>query len=194
MTAVASKLSAAIPALPARDRDFALSILRSLTTGRASDKQVAWAERLVSRANGTEPKTEVINVTGIVALLAGAGARLKFPKVRLATPNGQRVVLGIAGERSKYTGSVMITDGGPFGANTYFGRISPDGELAPAAAMTGEVLALLREFAADPAGVGALIGKRTGNCCFCSRTLETKESLAVGYGPVCAENYSLPWG
>lgn len=31
-------------------------------------------------------------------------------------------------------------------------------------------------------------------CVFCATKIETKESLAVGYGPDCAEKYGLPWG
>ena len=31
-------------------------------------------------------------------------------------------------------------------------------------------------------------------CCFCHKELTTKESLAVGYGPLCAEKLGLPWG
>jgi len=31
-------------------------------------------------------------------------------------------------------------------------------------------------------------------CCFCGRELDTAESISVGYGPVCAAKYGLPWG
>jgi hypothetical protein len=89
----------------------------------------------------------------------------------------------------------MVTDGGPFGNNVYFGRIAAaTGDIMGRDNMDAEVLSLLVEFASDPAGVGSRIGKLTGNCCFCSRALETKESLAVGYGPTCASHYGLPWG
>ena len=53
--------------------------------------------------------------------------------------------------------------------------------------------ALVR-WARDPVGVAAEHGRMTGACCFCRRTLTTDESLAVGYGPVCATRYHLPWG
>lgn len=31
-------------------------------------------------------------------------------------------------------------------------------------------------------------------CCFCGRDLDTAESISVGYGPICAAKYGLPWG
>lgn len=31
-------------------------------------------------------------------------------------------------------------------------------------------------------------------CCFCSLAIDTPESVAVGYGPVCATKHGLPWG
>ena len=37
-------------------------------------------------------------------------------------------------------------------------------------------------------------GGLTGTCVFCSRRLTDERSIAVGYGPVCAEREGLPWG
>lgn len=38
------------------------------------------------------------------------------------------------------------------------------------------------------------LGITTERCIFCATPIETKESLAAGYGPDCAEKYGLPWG
>ena len=190
---LAYALRGALAGLSGRDLDFANSLLASADRGWSA-KQEYWANRLVDKANRPAPESVKVDVSGILALLDGAAARLKRPKVRLVTDAGQKVVLSVAGPASRYSGSIMITDGGPFGSNVYFGRIDRDGSLVSAGAMTDEVKNLLFKFAADPAGVGALIGKRIGSCCFCARQLDTKESLAVGYGPVCADKYSLPWG
>lgn len=46
----------------------------------------------------------------------------------------------------------------------------------------------------EKAAVAARFGIASGQCCFCSRALSTKESLHVGYGPDCASKYGLPWG
>ena len=40
----------------------------------------------------------------------------------------------------------------------------------------------------------AHLGQITGRCVFCSRTLTDERSIAVGYGPVCADHHGLPWG
>lgn len=40
----------------------------------------------------------------------------------------------------------------------------------------------------------AAFGKLYGVCVFCGLTLTNEASIEVGYGPVCAENYGLPWG
>jgi hypothetical protein len=196
---LASRLAEVLPQLSPKDHSFAASLISAAQSrGSLSPKQEHWAQVLVDRALNPQPAptpVAVVDVSGIVSLLVGAQSRLKWPKVRLATDSGQRVVLSLAGERSRYRGDVMVTDGGPFGDNVYFGRITAEGgAVVASASLTDEVRHLLIAFAADPAGVGAAIGKRFGHCCFCSRTLETKESLHVGYGPVCAGNYGLPWG
>lgn len=40
----------------------------------------------------------------------------------------------------------------------------------------------------------ARFGKLWGSCVFCSRLLTDERSVAVGYGPICAEKNGLPWG
>jgi len=40
----------------------------------------------------------------------------------------------------------------------------------------------------------AEFGHMFERCCFCSHDIDTPESTAVGYGPVCAEKHGLPWG
>jgi hypothetical protein len=52
-------------------------------------------------------------------------------------------------------------------------------------------LANLRPLTAEEA---AAFGHSTGECVFCSRELEDDRSVTVGYGPVCAKRYGLPWG
>jgi len=195
MITVSDRLRAALATLPASDHDFVHSLLKSADVRGLTSKQLYWAERLIAKAARPIAAPVVVNVGGIVGFLRRAGDKLARPKVRLVTDTGQRVVLSIAGSRSRYCGDVMVTDGGPYGANVYYGRISAQfGAIMGSHALTAEVSALLCQFASDPAGVGALIGKRLGACCFCARQLETAESLAVGYGPVCAESYGLPWG
>jgi hypothetical protein len=91
----------------------------------------------------------------------------------------------------------MLTDGRPFGDNKFFGRISPAGVLElgrDRPRQSEELVPLLSRLACEPAKVAAEFGHLTGHCTFCARKLNDARSIAVGYGPVCAEKFGLPWG
>jgi Family of unknown function (DUF6011) len=119
-------------------------------------------------------------------------AKLKWPRVRLLTSDNLPVVLKLAGSQSKYTGQIMVTDGGPFGANIYYGRIDLNGKFhATQSAQT--VSEVLGKLANNPAEVAKEYGKLTGNCTFCDSPLKDARSTANGYGPICAQHYGLQW-
>jgi len=145
------------------------------------------------------PKTvDVGDFKGVIELMTVGGKNLKFPKIRLALPDGQPIVLAVAGDRSNYKGSVNITDGGSYDNNVWFGRVSPTGEWKKSNSVHGgtmtSLVALLSDLSRDPAGTAAAYGKLTGQCCFCNKKLDDARSTAVGYGKTCAGNYNLPWG
>jgi hypothetical protein len=145
---------------------------------------------------GAAPQRDSINVSvaGVFALFEQAiSNKLKYPKIRLQTCDGSPVMLARAGDKSRYTGQIMVTDGRPFGANTYYGRVDTNGVFFPAAPSSG-VRDLLMRLSADPAGVAAEYGRLTGNCCFCGLRLTDARSTAVGYGPICADKFGLGWG
>lgn len=135
-----------------------------------------------------------VSVAGVFALFEQAiSNKLKYPKIRLQTCDGSPVVLLRAGDKSKYTGQIMVTDGRPYGANTYYGRVDTAGTFFPAS-LSSEVQNLLMRLSADPAGVASEYGRLTGNCCFCGLKLTDQRSTAVGYGPICADKFGLAWG
>jgi hypothetical protein len=119
--------------------------------------------------------------------------RLKYPHINLQTSNGQNVVLRLAGAKSTQPGSVTVTSEGSFHARTFYGRITATGELQPTRAMTADIVALLRRFSNDPIAVAGDCGRITGNCSFCGLALSDSRSTALGYGPVCAKQWKLPW-
>jgi hypothetical protein len=172
-----------------------------------TEKQWAFARRLVNDANNPrQPKTASVgSMAKLIALFDKARAKLKYPSITLVTadggsingPNGFVVKLALAGSRSKYTGSIMVTDGGPFGANRFYGRIDPDGTWHQPFKQFDEmplIERLLKSMADDPAKTTAEYGHLTGNCSFCHRPLKDERSTAVGYGSTCAKHYGLPWG
>ena len=121
---------------------------------------------------------------------------LKYPAIHLLV-DGMNVTLKVAGKRSKYTGEIMVTDGRPYGENTYYGRVSAAGEwhkpFKPVQGMD-KVENLLIAMATKPAETAAEYGHLTGRCCFCRKALNDERSTEVGYGPICAKHYGLPWG
>jgi hypothetical protein len=200
-----------LPGLSLGDRRFAESLTDFyLKKGHLSDKQAYWVEVLLGRAlglgNPVNPATglggsgdAVSNCAAIFNLFAVAvGNKLKHPKIKFHLPDIGDLQLARAGHKSKHPGSIHLTNGGKYYGNTWYGTVSPDGKIYWSGSATSEkraaILAFLNALAADPAGIAGMMGHKTGSCCFCSKTLDTEESLSVGYGPVCADHYGLPWG
>lgn len=52
----------------------------------------------------------------------------------------------------------------------------------------------IRNMAENPLKVALAYGKQTGHCCFCGIDLTDNRSVTMGYGPICAGKYNLPWG
>ena len=196
------KLKSNLDALSEGDRKFASSLLNQLDRkGTLSDRQWPWITKLADRAVAGPPEqktTEVGSMSGLVDLLAAAGTNLKYPKIRLVTGNGLTVLLSKAGPKSKFPGTINVAGPGSFYERAWYGRVTVDGEFNIShkadAEAADDVSAILSKMSNDPAGTAAIYGKTTGNCCFCSKTLTDERSTDVGYGPVCASNYSLPWG
>jgi hypothetical protein len=186
-----------IEALRSNTSDFAQSLCSQFDSkGFLSDKQMFWVDKLVDEADQPTPSYGTVDadMTGIVKLMHDATENLKWPKIRLATKDDKPVVLSVAGPNSKTPGAINVTDGGPYGNNTWYGRIQTDGEFQPSRSCNDEVVDLLVNISDHPVEAAAAHGHKTGNCCFCSRQLTDKRSTDVGYGPVCAGNYGLPWG
>jgi hypothetical protein len=174
---------------------FAYDLVVAFSKGRLSERQRPWLHKLALERSQPRPEPVAVelNLEPIVALLDKASARLRYPKLWLDTDD-VRIRLSVAGPNSRYAGDVMVTDGGPFGNNVWYGRITRDGKFVGSRAATQEIMDTLVSLAADPTSFARLYGQRTGSCCFCGRELSTNESLHVGYGPVCADKWGLPWG
>jgi len=161
--------------------------------GRFDGHLYAIAERAPAAA---APAQAVGDLSPIMALFDRARAHLKYPAIVL---DGFRV--SVAGARASNPGTLNVTGiEKHFNAQrgrderTWFGRVSLDGSFAPSRAAPADLADKLRAFAADPAGVAAAFGHLHGACCFCMRALSDDRSTAVGYGPICADHFGLPWG
>jgi len=182
--------------------DFAMSLCKQALHGKKSlsEKQQYWLGKLYEMATTPKPEPTVIDLgadmQGLLALFSKAkGSKLKSPKIRIEVA-GQKLCISLAGNAAKHPGSINVTDGKPFGENKWFGRILTDGTWMPGKA--ADELPILEDFlshlASKPAETAAAYGKASGNCCFCNTEIKTAESMAVGYGPVCANKWGLPWG
>jgi len=196
-TSAFSSDEGAAEALRGTDNNFGASLLEKLDAyGRLSEAQWAWVHKLATeKAQPTAAAKKLdVDLSDIVAMMdLAAEAQKRAPKIVLER-DGSKVVLARAGERAKMPGSINVTDGRPFGENIWYGRIQLDGSMQESRSMTDDVRELLTELSADPAKVAGQNGIATGCCCFCAKLLSTRESRSVGYGPVCADKFGLPWG
>jgi len=161
---------------------------------RLTDKQIAWAHKLAN--DHVAPKlpreSDVkLDLSKVFELLdKGKAAGLQYPKLRFQLECGM-LTLSIAGPNAKMPDTLNVSTGKS--RDDFHGRARRDGTWVPGRS-SAEVMAFLAELAVDPIGTCAKYGKLGGCCVFCMLGLTDERSLAMGYGPVCAKNWSLPWG
>ena len=166
--------------------DFPESLSR-MDFNAMSDAQSDWCAIIVEKHRGQVAPSQPVAVqsafASIVEMVTRARERqIKWPKIRLR----EGIRIGVCGSQSRYSGQLKVaTDDG-----RWLGRIDQKGLYYG----DPKALPVLDEFARNPHGVSRVYGQRTGNCCFCGLQLTTNESLEAGYGPVCAQNFGLPWG
>ena len=181
------RLSSLVATGKVRSSDFAHDLLNR--RARLTADMMTWVHVLVVEAEQPAPEVGPSrSFPRIAALFETAKEHRKAPAIRFP---GLRLKVTRGGS---FPGSIGVTDGGPYGSSKWFGRILPSGEFVPSRATTSDVVAFLEKFEADPASVAAHEGHESGSCCFCAQELTDERSLHVGYGPICAGNFGLPWG
>jgi hypothetical protein len=188
-------LKSVVDKLPVKDQQFARSLLASVAKYRfPTEKQEHWIKTLYDRAvNPPAPPTgeSVGDLTKLVNLFVGVRGKLKFPAIRFQTPEGTAFKITPAGPNSTNAGHLYVKRSD----STYLGKISPDGQFFEARGVAAEGVAeAIKAFASNPTTAASSYGHLTGSCCFCGLTLTDGRSVEVGYGPICAEKYNLPWG
>lgn len=192
----------ALSARSPRSREFVSSFALSLKRSNRlmSDKQRDLLVKLYSETIDP-PKApqavEMDGIDGVRALFAtGTSKGLKRPKIRLSTGEVS-LRLSRAPDHGNNPGCIYVVDPTQVsqdGQPLYLGMIRPQGEFQPRREASPAHIDLLQAFGRDPAGVAAASGKLTGGCSFCAKGLTDERSLEVGYGPICATKYELPWG
>lgn len=164
--------------------------------GTLSEKQWHWVVKLAN----PEPQEQatVGSMAGVIELFNVAREHLKYPKIWLQFGANYPLRLNVAGPGSKYRGSIQMTDGLGYHEGTYYGRISPEGEVTFSRSLDRDeqhdLLKVITRLAAEPAKVASEYGSLTGNCSFCRKPLSDERSTKVGYGKTCASHFGLPWG
>jgi hypothetical protein len=171
--------------------DFASSIAQQQGL---SQKQAFWVDKIIAEVCNTPVAAPVQNhdFAAVFNMFLTAQKHLKYPKVQLDSPVG-RVKLSIASKNAKFPGSISIVTG----RQGFVGRIHTDGRIdinRQGESIKTEITDFLVEFSQDPVKMSVEQGKLHSRCCFCALPLKTQESLAVGYGDVCAKHWGLPWG
>lgn len=168
--------------------DFARSLMEQIGSPRGlSEKQLACirrnldkqAERKQERANAApDLGGEARKMIDVFHMAASNGH--KRPKVRTESFNFK-----LAGGNSANSGWVYVTDAT---TEEYIGKINPDGKFfgykTPEATLNS-----LIEVCKNPLEASIKYGQKTGICSCCGRTLTDKTSIAMGIGPICAENF-----
>lgn len=163
-----------------------------------TDNQVALVRKLIAAAQPAEDSTiDVGDYHRVVAMFESArNHKLKWPKIELSA-GGVKLRLYMATERSRNPGHIQVQLAD---SRSFLGNVSPSGAFSVyrnGVEFMDSVVSVLRHFGNDPIRVAAAYGKKTGNCCFCRKPLgegEDQRSVVVGYGPVCANKWGLPWG
>jgi Family of unknown function (DUF6011) len=200
-------LAAGVAKLEQRHHPFAKSLCAQFAAkGQLSGSQWHWVEQFADQIECygvpdftklTKKPVQLDSFKGVFDLFETAKQHLKYPTILLKLPDGSNLRLSLPGPSSKYHGKVGLTDGKPYGQNKWYGAIDPAGQWTPSEAgkaIKDDLTQILAKLAQNPARVAAEYGKLTGCCCFCNSTLTDEKSTDVGYGPVCAKRFGLPWG
>jgi hypothetical protein len=150
-----------------------------------------------------EPATQSVIVVGtaLYAMLKKAedyvfakGGK-KRPQIKFdSTTASPKICFKIAGKASKYQGKVVVTSGGQYGGSSFYGHIDQGGVYTPFPKATPAVIEFVVKFAGNPHKMGSAYGLATMHCCYCQKAIDTVNSKTMGYGPVCASKFGLPWG
>jgi hypothetical protein len=129
-----------------------------------------------------------VDASRVHAFLGRATAKgLKAPAVRFLDIDGvTELRMSLAPLTGKNPGAIYAKS-----ADTYLGLIAPDGTMRGAGlvARTAHIAAIMD----SPADAAKKYAALTARCSFCNLPLTDDGSVAVGYGPICASNYDLPW-
>ena len=141
-----------------------------------------------AEAKAAKPVAAKVDLSKINQMFDRAAEQLKRPFVMFLV-EGAEFRVSQAPATGRNPGSLYVKAG-----SAYAGKIAPDGAFSAAREAPKGIYEALLGFAADPVKAAHAYGMETGSCCFCARELTDARSVTVGYGPICASRWGLPWG
>lgn len=140
-----------------------------------------------------KPSELVFDAKKIGQLFTFAASKIKYPSIHFWRDIGE-IQFYLCGSLSKTPGIIRVTNAQKYPNQEIYAEISKDGKgifrKDTSANFKKEILTIC----AEPIQESQIRGIKSGFCCYCGKGIQTKESLAVGYGPICAANFNLPWG
>jgi hypothetical protein len=137
---------------------------------------------------------------GRIASMVNNAVQSGAKRITLRTMNAQ---MRLNGPGSSRPGTLSIDKSG-YGSDFYgYVNIEYGGIWKPFARTPQNVIDQVRAFDADPEKFARDYAAATledtgtgiyGRCCFCNLHLTDPRSTSMGYGPICAGKYQLPWG
>ena len=156
---------------------FAASMADSIANyGHLTPRQLDACTRAAKDAATAAPAPTVETDRLMDAFDKAQANGLQRPKLRF---EGFQVSLAPSSGRN--AGAIYLKDG-----ETYLGKIQGARYFASRDASPDQQAAIVATMA-DPLAEAIAFGRRTGRCCVCGRTLENRESVDRGIGPICAE-------
>lgn len=191
-------LRSLLPAMSPRSREFAGSLVAQYDQkGTLSERQWPWVFKLVEEqeAKAKAPPTPSFGDIGAIKSVFEAARERGWNTdlgLRFMGPNREKVKINPAKAHSANPGCyyVKVDD-------EYAGKITPQGEFhSPRSAshLAETARTAVATYLKDPTLAATAYGMAFCSCCFCGRKLDTAESRHVGYGPICADRFGLPWG
>jgi Family of unknown function (DUF6011) len=133
--------------------------------------------------NGTGKLAAEIAISVEAIATAFATARknqIGNPKLRLGS-----FLFSRAPDTGRNSGSIYVKDAA---SREYLGKVT-GGKFVAAMSCDAVTTKEIVEIAADPASAAKAYGQKTNKCSVCNRTLTAGESVDLGIGPICAQNF-----
>ena len=172
------------------NNSFAQSLLAQIERrGELSEKQVAAVTRNLDRKPEPGVDHDFTNIVILFEKTIAKGA--KKPIVRAKV--GEAILkFSLAPAHGKNAGCIYVKHATLFESDEYMGKIDEQGKFHPVRYTPANLIDLLISANEDLICSVQDYGTHTGACGFCALQLKDPVSIALNYGPICADNYGLP--